>query len=62
MNDNEKIELVSKFHRAALELDWAKHGRAKTANKNFAREQKKLLTLVLGRVPSQVELDYYDRL
>jgi hypothetical protein len=62
MNDAEKIELVSNFHRAGLELDWAKHGRAKTANQKFTRTLKKLLTLVLGRPPTEAELISYDTL
>lgn len=62
MNDQEKIKLLSDFHRACLELDWAKHGRAVTATKRFNVVQKAVLTYMLGRRPTNEEIAYYDNL
>lgn len=58
----EKIKLVSDFERAALELDWAKHGRAKTAGKRLDAQLKKLLTALLGRKPTDAEIQAYNNL
>lgn len=62
MNNQEKILLLSQFHRACLELDWAKYGRAKTADKRFAAIQKRILTELLGRPPTESEIEAYDKL
>lgn len=60
MNDKEKIQLVSAFEYAVLNLERAKYGRDKVATKKHEQALKKLLTAVLGRKPTDADLEDYS--
>jgi hypothetical protein len=57
MNDEEKVKLLDSFERATLELTWAKFNRSKTKQKKFDQLRAKVLEQLLGRKPTEAEIN-----